>query len=147
MDRLLLLVVVAAAAGAVALLLQRRTDRTPVRTGWTMPDQVSRTDFERPEAPWLVAVFTSASCASCAGVLERARPLESDEVAVVDVEVAAARAVHDRYGIDAVPLVLVVDADGVVRHHHLGPVSTTHLWASLAEVRHPGSVPDGCDTG
>ena len=59
MDRLLLLVVVAAAAGVVALLLQRRTDRTPVRTGWTVPDQVSRTDFERPEAPWLVAVFTS----------------------------------------------------------------------------------------
>ena len=75
-------------------MLQRRTDRTPVRTGWTVPDQVSRTDFERPEAPWLVAVFTSAACASCAGVLERARPLESDEVAVVDVEVAAARAVH-----------------------------------------------------
>ena len=38
----------------------------------------------------------------------------------------------------------VVDDQGVVRHHHLGPVSSTHLWASLAEVRRPGSVPDGC---
>jgi len=31
-----------------------------------------------------------------------------------------------------------------VRDHHLGPVSSTHLWASLAEVRQPGSVPGDC---
>jgi hypothetical protein len=65
-------------------------------------------------------------------------------VAVVEVEANADREVHDRYGIDAVPLVLVVDDEGAVRHHHLGPVSSTHLWASLAEVRQPGSVPGDC---
>ena len=61
-----------------------------------------------------------------------------------EVEAAADREVHDRYGIDAVPLVLVIDGEGVVRDHHLGPVSSTHLWASLAEVRQPGSVPGDC---
>ena len=144
MDRLLLLLAVAAAAGVAAALLQRRTDRTPVRTGWTVPGQVRRADFARPEAPWLVAVFTSSTCDACAGVLSRARPLESSEVVVTEVEATVDREVHDRYGIDGVPLVLVVDDQGVVRHHHLGPVSSTHLWASLAEVRRPGSVPDGC---
>lgn len=63
---------------------------------------------------------------------------------MVEVEAASDREVHDRYAIDAVPLVLVVDDEGVVRHHHLGPVSSTHLWASLAEVRRPGSVPGDC---
>ncbi len=144
MERLLLLLGIAAAAGAAAALLQRQSDRTPVRTGWTVPDQVRRSDFARPDAPWLVAVFTSSTCRTCAGVLSRARPLESSEVAVAEVEAAADREVHDRYGIDAVPLVLDVDDEGVVRHHHLGPVSSTHLWASLAEVRQPGSVPGDC---
>ena len=144
MERLLLLLGIAATAGAAAALLQRQSDRTPVRTGWTVPDQVRRSDFARPDAPWLVAVFTSSTCRTCAGVLSRALPLESSEVAVAEVEAAADREVHDRYGIDAVPLVLVVDDEGVVRHHHLGPVSSTHLWASLAEVRQPGSVPGDC---
>tara|TARA_B100001079_G_scaffold73952_1_gene63506 strand:- start:6104 stop:6547 length:444 start_codon:yes stop_codon:yes gene_type:complete len=143
-DRLLLLLGIAAVAGMAAALLQRRTDRRPVRTGWTVPDQVRRGDFARPGTPWLVAVFTSSTCEACDGVLSRARPLESSEVAVVEVEANADREVHDRYGIDAVPLVLVVDDEGAVRHHHLGPVTSTHLWASLAEVRQPGSVPDGC---
>ena len=144
MERLLLLLGIAAAAGAAAALLQRQSDRTPVRTGWTVPDQVRRSDFARPDAPWLFAVFTSSTCRTCAGVLSRALPLESPEVVVAEVEAAADREVHDRYGIDAVPLVLVIDGEGVVRDHHLGPVSSTHLWASLAEVRQPGSVPGDC---
>ncbi|HCV36512.1 MAG: hypothetical protein QF638_06175 [Acidimicrobiales bacterium] len=144
MDRLLLLVVVATAASAVAALLQRRGPDAPVRTGWTVPGQLDRADFARPETPWLVAVFTSATCQSCAGVLERAFLLESSEVAVVEVEVGIDAAVHDRYQIDAVPLVVIADARGVTRAHHLGQVSATHLWGSLAEVREPGSTPEGC---
>ena len=144
MERLLLLLGIAAAAGAAAALLQRRTDQTPVRTGWTVPDQVRRSDFTRPDAPWLVAVFTSSTCRTCTGVLSRALPLESPEVVVAEVEAAADREVHDRYGIDAVPLVLVIDGDGSGRDHHLGPVSSTHLWASRAEARQPGSVPGDC---
>ncbi len=147
MDRLLILVAVAAAASFVAALIQRRGPDAPVRTGWNVPDQLDRSDFARPEAPWLVAVFTSTTCASCADVLARAQPLESDEVAVQEVEVTADRAVHDRYRIEAVPLVLVADGGGVVRAHHLGPVSATHLWGSLAEVREPGSTPEGCGAG
>ena len=67
---------------------------------------------------------------------------------VVDVvEVDERSEVHDRYAVDAVPMVLLVDTLGVVRDHHLGPVSATHLWGSLAELREPGSTPDGCDAG
>ena len=147
MDRLIILVVVAAAAATLAFLVQRRRPDAPIRTGWTVPEQLDRRDFARPDAPWLVAVFTSASCDSCAAVVDVAGPLASDAVAVDVVEVGERRKVHDRYAVDAVPMVLLVDTLGVVRDHHLGPVSATHLWGSLAELREPGSTPDGCDTG
>ena len=147
MDRLLLLVLVAATAGTLAHLLQRRRPDAPVRTGWSVPQQLDRRDFDRPDAPWLVAVFTSATCDTCGSVVEVARPLESQAVAFQEVEAGERRDLHDRYAVDAVPMVLLVDGVGVVRDHHLGPVTATHLWGSLAELRQPGSTPDGCDVG
>ena len=147
MDRLLLLVLVAATAGTLAHLVQRRRPNAPVRTGWSVPQQLDRRDFDRPDAPWLVAVFTSATCDTCGSVVEVARPLESQAVAFQEVEAGERRDLHDRYAVDAVPMVLLVDGVGVVRDHHLGPVSATHLWGSLAELRQPGSMPNGCDAG
>ena len=147
MDRLLLLVLVAATAGTLAHLVQRRRPDAPVRTGWSVPQQLDRRDFDRPDAPWLVAVFTSATCDTCGSVVEVARPLESQAVAFQEVEAGERRDLHDRYAVDAVPMVLLVDGVGVVRDHHLGPVSATHLWGSLAELRQPGPTTDGCTAG
>ena len=147
MDRLLLLVLVAATAGTLAHLGQRRRPDAPVRTGWSVPQQLDRRDFDRPDAPWLVAVFTSATCDTCGSVGEVARPLESQAVAFQEVEAGDRRDLHDRYAVDAVPIVLLVDGVGLVRDHHLGPVTATHLWGSLAELRQPGSTPDGYDAG
>jgi hypothetical protein len=144
-ERIALAVALAVVALAVAALLQRRQrPAAPVRTGYTVPEQVDRADFARPEAPWLVAVFTSATCDTCHGVWERAQPLESDVVAVQELEHGAERALHDRYAIEAVPATLVVDADGVVVKSYLGPVTATDLWAAVAEAREPGSTPDTC---
>ncbi len=147
MDRLLLLVLVAATAGTLARLVQRRRPDAPVRTGWSVPQQLDRRDFDRPDAPWLVAVFTSATCDTCGSVVKVARPLESQAVAFQEVEAGERRDLHDRYAVDAVPMVLLVDGVGVVRDHHLGPVTAAHLWGTLAEVREPGSTPDGCGAG
>ena len=147
MDRLLLLVLVAATAGTLAHLVQRRRPNAPVRTGWSVPQQLDRRDFDRPDAPWLVAVFTSATCDTCGSVVEVARPLESQAVAFQEVEAGERRDLHDRYAVDAVPMVLLVDGVGVVRDHHMGPVTATHLRGSLAELRQLGSPPDGCDVG
>jgi hypothetical protein len=65
-------------------------------------------------------------------------------VAVDDVEVTARRDVHERYGIEAVPTIVVADADGVVRASFVGPPTATDLWAAVAEVREPGSAPPEC---
>ena len=51
-----------------------------------VPTQLDRADFDRPDAPWLVAVFTSATCDTCADVVAKAEVLASDDVAVDHVE-------------------------------------------------------------
>jgi hypothetical protein len=144
-ERALIAVALAGVALLVAAVIQRRQRAdAPVRTGYAVPAQLDRTDFPRPEAPWLVAVFTSRTCNTCAGVWERAQPLASDAVAVAELELTDARALHQRYGIEAVPTTVVADADGVVRASFLGPVTATDLWAAVAEAREPGSTPDAC---
>lgn len=133
---LLTAVVVGLAAVAVALVLRRRAVR-PLEpaANWHVPTTLQRRDFERPEAPWLVVAFTSATCHTCAATWERTRMLESAEVAVQQVEAKADRELHERYRVDAVPLVVVADADGGVQAHFLGPVAAADLWGALAELR------------
>jgi hypothetical protein len=144
MTNLVIVVVVAAVGLAVAVLAQRRRPDAPTRTGYAVPDQVDRADFDRPDAPWLVVAFTSATCDTCADVWSKTTVLASDAVVVQEAEYQRDRALHDRYTIQAVPLVLMVDATGVVRESFLGPTSATHLWAGLARVRDPDAVPPSC---
>jgi hypothetical protein len=148
-ERALLVVVLAAVAVAVAIVVQRRRAvPAPTNTSHTLPDRVDRRDFERPDALWLVAVFTSATCDTCAGVWDKARLLGSDEVAVQQLEAVADRGLHGKYRITAVPGVVVADDTGVVRARFLGPVTATDLWATLAELRAPGTLPaEGCAHG
>jgi hypothetical protein len=80
-------------------------------------------------------VFTSATCDTCADVVAKAAVLASEEVAVTDVEWPSRRAVHDRYRIDRVPLLVIADRDGVVRASFAGPVTATDLWAAVAAAR------------
>lgn len=136
MERLLVLLALAAGAGVVAALVRRRlgTD-APTRPAWAVPDHVDRADLDRPATPWMVAVFSSSTCLACRATWEKARQLESDEVAVQDVDAVADKALHERYGVDAVPLLLVIGPDGTVRKSFLGEPSAADLWSAVAEVR------------
>jgi hypothetical protein len=143
MTQLLVAAAVTTVALAVALVLRRRRlPDAPTQPVHELPVQLDRADFARPDAPWLVAVFSSATCHTCADVARKAKVLDTAEVAVVDVEFGAARDLHQRYGIDAVPIVVIADRDGVVKAGFVGPVSATDLWAAVAEVREPGSSPE-----
>jgi hypothetical protein len=142
-ERALVALVLAMVVVAIAAVVQRRSrPDAPVRTSYPVPQQLDRADFDRAGAPWLVAVFTSATCSSCAGVWDRARHLECADVAVQELEVTARRELHDRYRIEAVPTTVVADAAGAVRQSWVGPVTATDLWAAVAEVRFPGSSPE-----
>ncbi len=134
--RLVAVVVLAGVAAIVAAVLARRSGTVPESSpSWTVPAQLDRRDFARPDAPWLVVLFSSATCEVCASVWERAQIVEGAEVAVQNLEAKADVGLHERYRIDAVPLLLLVDAEGVVRRHFLGPVSAADLWGALAELR------------
>ncbi len=131
-----LALVLAALAVAVAALIQRRRHPdAPTQSRWQVPGQLDRADFARPEVPWLVAVFSSLSCDACARVVAAAKVLDSDSVAVDEIEYSRRTSVHRRYHVEAVPLVVIADADGAVRASFVGPVAATDLWAALAELR------------
>lgn len=142
MERAILVAVVLVAAALVAYVLNRRRPEPPTQARWAVPTQLDRADFARPGAPWLVAVFTSSSCDSCEAAMAKANVLASDAVVVEEIEVSAKPAIHQRYTIDAVPLIAVADADGVVRAAFVGVPSATDLWAAVAEARAPGSSPE-----
>lgn len=135
-------VLIVAALVVAAVLRRRGVEDAPTQADWAVPQQLDRSHFARPDAPWLVAVFSSASCQSCADVVRKAEVLDCAEVAVDVAEVATRPDVHREYRIDAVPLVVVADAAGVVRAGFLGPVTATDLWAAVAEARAPGSTPE-----
>ncbi|MEY2580458.1 MAG: hypothetical protein QOE09_307 [Ilumatobacteraceae bacterium] len=132
--------VVALSVGAV--LQRRRSIDAPTQPMFSAPAQIDRADFVGVEAPWLVAVFSSATCTTCADVVRKAQVLTCGEVAVVEVEHSASPALHRKYHVDAVPIAIVADPAGIVRASFVGPMSATDLWAAVAEVRHPGSSPE-----
>jgi hypothetical protein len=144
--RLLIALVIVAVAAAIAYVVQRRrVPDAPTQRRYSVPAQLDRADFVRPDAPWLVAVFTSDTCDKCADVAHKAAVLESSEVAVANIEFTTHREIHARYEIDAVPTLVIVDRDGVTRRSFLGPMTATDLWAAVAEAREPGSTPGSCD--
>lgn len=151
MTQLLIVVALTSLAIGAAWLVRRRNGSPgPITasgsaTSWSaLPQHLERTDFSRPDAPWLVVAFTSATCSTCASTWSAARALESPAVAVVEVEYGADPELHRRYGIDGVPTIAIVDASGGVHRWLVGPTSATHLWGAVAEAREPGSLPPGC---
>jgi hypothetical protein len=136
MSNLIIGLVIAAVVGVVAVVTRRRRVLdAPTQRIFTVPSQIDRADFGTPVEEWLIVVFTSATCPVCTDVSAKATALTSRHVAVRIVDYSDDRTVHDRYSIDAVPAVVIADTSGVVRHHFLGPVTATDLWAAVAAVR------------
>lgn len=134
MIRLIVVLAVACGAAGLGILSTRRRD-APTQSTHESPTQLDRTDFFQPTTPWLVVVFTSATCRTCADMEAKAKVLASELVAVHISEFSTQRDLHERYKIEAVPTLLLVDSQGVVRQSFVGPVTATDLWASLARMR------------
>jgi len=144
MERLVVAAVIVVLVGIVSVVVRkRRVPDVPTQQHFRAPEQLDREDFPRPDAPWLVAVFSSSTCDVCHSVVEKAKVLESNEVVVADIEFTADKALHERYQVDAVPTLVVADAEGVAQAAFLGPMTATDLWAAVAEARSPGSTPGG----
>ena len=141
--RALIAAVIALVAIGVAALIRRHRPEGPPVDSFPTPCQIRRADFTRPDAPWLVALFSSTTCGSCPDLAAKIAPLDSPQVAVAELTYQDDREIHDRYGISAVPMVVVADAEGVVKAAFVGPTSATDIWAAVAELRAPGSTPSG----
>lgn len=142
--RLLVAGGIIAVALVTSLVLRRRTAGAdaPTQPSYQAPSQLDRADFPSAGSPWLVVLFSSADCHTCADVRNKVEVLRTREVAVEDVEYTAQRGLHEKYRIDGVPCVVLADARGVVRASFLGPVTATDLWAAVAEAREPGVSPE-----
>jgi hypothetical protein len=154
-------VVVAAAlvvvASLVAAALNRRRPQAPSPTGVPVPAQLDRADFPGPDLPWLLAVFTSTTCDSCARATGKTRLLvgvdpeaagtpvvDAGEVAYVEVPWQTNKELHARYGVEDVPLILLADAEGVVRVSFVGTPEFGDLAGAVAAAREPaGSFEPG----
>ncbi len=145
MNDVVAVVIAAAAAVAVAGVARwRRRGAPPTQGAWQAPTQLDRGDFTRPDAPWIVVAFTSATCNTCADVAMKAEVLASDEVAFERVDYTERPDLHKRYNIEAVPCLVIADQRGVVLAQFVGPVKAQDLWAAMANCREPGSAPPGC---
>jgi thioredoxin-related protein len=135
MIRFVIVGVVVVIALLANLWQRKRQVDAPTQGASEVPSQIDRADFVRPDAPWIVLAFTSATCQTCSDIERKVRVLETNSVAIQILEYTAERELHERYKIDAVPTVLMADANGVVQANFLGPVSATDLWAALARAR------------
>jgi len=134
--RLVVAVVLFALLAVLAWWLERRRrGDAPTQPALAAPVQLDRADFARPDAPWLVVLFTSSNCDSCAGLYDKAATLESRDVAVTEVEYFGNRALHERYHVDAAPMTLVADDRGIVHASFLGAFAAPELWSRVADLR------------
>jgi hypothetical protein len=122
-------------AGGVAFLLRRRRPQPPTQARWSVPAQLDRADFAGTDRLWLVVVFTSATCDSCASAVAKASVLESPEVAFQEVSWQANKDLHERYAVDVVPMTLLADDEGVVQASFIGSPNAAELWAAVADAR------------
>jgi hypothetical protein len=141
-DRLLIGGAIVVVVLAIAFLMRRRSPDAPPRDVYPVPRQLDRADFPRPDTPWLVAMFSSTTCESCRDLPPKLTALESRDVATCEIEASVRGDLHRRYEISAIPMTLVVDADGVVQRAFVGAFTATDLWAAVADARAPGSTPE-----
>jgi hypothetical protein len=141
-DRVIVAAALVVVAGVVAVVLSRRRPQAPTQERVPIPAQLDRSDFPGADRPWLLVVWTSATCDSCGRATAKARLLESPQVAYAEVPWQDRRDLHDRYGVEDVPLLVLADADGVVQVSFVGTPNFTDLAGAVAEAREPGSTPE-----
>lgn len=132
---LLVMAVVALAAAALAFWQQQQRRGAPTAARGEPPTSLDRSDFRAPHAPWLIAVFTSATCSSCAAVLTELSSHENGEIVVVDVEIGVDPELHKKYAIDSVPTAVIADVTGDAKLAFVGPLGPEHR-AALATTLH-----------
>jgi hypothetical protein len=141
-DRVIVAGALVIVASIVAVVLSRRRPQAPTQSRIPIPAQLDRDDFPDPDKPWLLVVWTSRTCESCARAVAKASLLASPRVAYAELPWQDHKELHERYGVEDVPLLLLADAEGVVQVSFVGTPNFTDLVGAVAEAREPGSTPE-----
>ena len=142
MSRVIVLVLLSSAASLTAVLLRKLNKRNFLTSGWSIPGHLSREDFGFTNESWLVVIFSSESCETCKPLVAESMKLSSLGIAIQEIAVETNKDLHEKYSIDAVPMLLLVDKFGVVRSSHLGPTNSEEVRNSIQTVL---SNPQGSD--
>ena len=134
MSRVIVLVLLSSAASLTAVLLRKLNKRNFLTSGWSIPGHLSREDFWFTNESWLVVIFSSESCETCKPLVAESMKLSSLGIAIQEIAVETNKDLHEKYGIDAVPMLLLVDKFGVVRSSHLGPTNSEEVRNSIQTV-------------
>jgi cytochrome c553 len=135
MERVLIAVALVVVSAAAAFVLNRRRPAPPTQGKVPVPSQLDRQDFAGPDQPWLVVLWTSETCASCHEAAAKASLLAGPEVAYDEIPWQHRKELHDRYGIEDVPLLVLADAEGVVRLSYVGRPDFAELTAAVGAAR------------
>lgn len=141
MSRILILIILSFLASSVAILLKKLNKQNFVTSGWSIPGHIDRQDFEFPNEKWLAMVFSSNACKTCEPVVAKSMKLTTLGIAVQEVPLETKKHLHEKYAIDAVPMLLLTDKFGVVQSSYLGPVDFEDVKKSFEVAISETSMP------
>lgn len=144
MITLVLVAVITAVALGIAAFVNKRRPDAPTTPQFAVPQQLDRNDFEGADSDWVLVLFSSASCLSCADTRAVIEPVRTSEVFVTEIEFDTHRDIHERYGIDGVPALVLADSQGVVHWSFLG-IPPRQAIAEMLDAA--GVVPPESGTG
>lgn len=144
MTTLFIVVAIVVVAVAAAAVVNRRRPDVPTSPHFGVPQQLDRGDFAAPQTQWLLVLFSSQTCLACEDARAVLESIDTPLLHLQELDAREDQALHHRYGIDAVPTVVLADDEGVVRWSYIGapPPETVH--SMLVDI---AVLPPDTDTG
>ena len=135
---IILILVIGVTAFGVSSLANRRMPDSPSVPKSILPYQLDRSDFNNPSIDWIFALFTSDTCDACALVLSEVSKISLPNVVVQNINYSMNKSLHVRYEIDAVPILLLADQQGIVQWSFAGVPPSIAISEALVNL---GIVP------
>lgn len=143
MATLLIVVAIVGVAVAAAAMVNRRRPDVPTSPHFGVPQQLDRGDFASPQTQWLMVLFSSQTCLACEDARLVLESIDDPLLHLQELDAREDQDLHSRYGIDAVPTVVLADDSGVVRWSYIGVPSPDAVSSMLVDIAIP--PPDAAD--
>ena len=135
---IILVLVIGLSAFGISTLANRRVPDRPSVPKSILPYQLDRSDFTGSNVEWIFVLFTSDTCDACDLVLSEVSKISLPNVVVQNINYATNKSLHVRYEIDAVPILLLADQQGIVQWSFAGVPPSIAISEALVNL---GIVP------